>query len=56
MSEDDKKLMAYAQAIFDHCIKRETATKCSKCVFRGEHTVCVLNLPELRWDMNVFGR
>ena len=56
MSDDDKKLMQYAQAIFDHCVENETATKCSKCVFRGEQRVCVLDYPELKWDRNVFVR
>lgn len=54
MNEDDKKLMAYAQAIFDHCCARGTVAECYNCVFRGEHTVCVLNVPEMRWDRNVF--
>ena len=54
MSEDDEKLMEYAQEILDNCVKRETASKCSKCVFHGEQRVCVLNYPELKWDRNVF--
>lgn len=51
---DDKKLMAYAQEIFDHCVEKETTAKCKKCVFRGKDRVCVLNYPELDWDRNVF--
>lgn len=50
MSDDDKKLMAYAQAIFDHCVGQG----CSNCIFRGEHIVCTLNYPEIKWDRNVF--
>lgn len=56
MEEDNKKLVAYAQAIFDHCVEKETPAKCKKCVFRGKDRVCVLNYPELDWDRNVFER
>lgn len=57
MNEDNKKLMEYAQAIFDHCVERGTTFyACSKCVFRGEQRMCILNYPELKWDRNVFAR
>ena len=46
MNEDDKKLMAYAQAIFDHCQKQG---RCSGCLFRYKEK-CAIKYPDVEWD------